>query len=477
MQYETVIGLEVHLQLSTDSKAFCGCSTKFGALPNTQACPVCLGFPGSLPVLNKKAFDSAVKVAIALSCRINSFTKFDRKNYYYPDLPKNYQISQYDKPLSQNGRLDIQLGGNNKRIGIRRVHLEEDAGKLMHDPKGKCSMVDFNRSGVPLLEIVSEPDLNSPQEAYAYLVTLKLILEYLNVSTCSMEEGSLRCDANLSLRPKGQKELGTKTEVKNMNTFKGVRSALEFEVKRQMELFKEGKAISQETRLWDPDKEITVAMRTKEEAQDYRYFPEPDLLPCVISEKDVENIRKTLPELPEERAKRFSKDYSITAYDATLLTSQRQMADYFEQCAKLYKNPKAIANWLMGDISAYLNEHNLEIAELQLKPAGLIELLKLMDAGTISSKMSKDILAEMLKTHKGASEIVKEKSLVQIIDEALIGKLVGEVLAENPNPVTDYKSGKAQALTFLVGKLMEKTKGKVNPKLANEILRKKIGAT
>ena len=473
--YETVIGLEVHLQLATETKAFCGCSTKFGQRPNSQTCPVCLGFPGALPVLNEKAFLYAIKVALALGCSIQGLIKFDRKNYYYPDLPKNFQISQYDMPLSYNGFLDITTEGVRKKITIKRVHLEEDAGKLVHPAKANYSLVDFNRSSIPLLEIVTEPDMNSPQEAYDYLTSLKAILQYLKVSDCDMEKGSLRCDANISLRKKGDKTLGTKVELKNMNSFRWVREGLQYEAERQSSLLDSKEKIAQETRLWDSEKLITVSMRSKEEAQDYRYFPEPDLVPFVVDKKTIEDIRGSLPELPQARSKRFVESYGMTEYDARVLTGEMAIADYFEECAKLYTNKKAIVNWITGDIMAAMNSMNVTISELAVKPAALAELLTMIDDQAISGKIAKDVIIEMIETKKMPRDIVKSKGLSQISDRGAIEKAAKDVLAKNEKSVNDYKGGKKTALTFLIGQVMRQTRGKANPALVNEVLKECLG--
>ena len=470
--YETVIGLEVHLQLKTRSKAFCGCSTDFGAAPNTQTCPVCLGFPGALPVLNRQALKLAARVAIALHCQIAEKIRFDRKNYFYPDLPKAYQISQFSQPLSHHGFLPVLINGKEKRINIIRVHLEEDTGKLFHQEDS--SLVDFNRSGTPLLEIVSEPDITSPDEAYVYLTSLKSILEYIDVSDCNMEEGSLRCDANISIRKPGAKELGIKTEIKNMNSFSAVKAALEHERGRQTELLEDGQRIVQETRLYDSTKNITESMRSKEEAHDYRYFPEPDLVPFDFDKKLLESIKEDIPELPEPRKKRFISDYGLSEYDAAIMVSDRAMADYFEKATSLYKKPKIIANWLMGDISAYMKENNLAIDELGLKIGNLTGMLKMIDASLISGKIAKGLLVEMIKTGKPASDLVKEKGLEQISDEGALEKNIDDVISENSKIVADFKGGKENAVMALMGKVMAKTKGKANPKKVSEILRKKL---
>ena len=476
VKYETVIGLEVHLQLATNTKAFCGCSTRFGQRPNSQVCPVCLGFPGSLPVLNEEAFRFAIKVALALNCRIQALIKFDRKNYYYPDLPKNFQISQYDMPLSYDGFVDIPVdGAGRKRIRIKRVHMEEDAGKLMHPEGEDCSLVDYNRGGMPLLEIVTEPDINSPQEAYDYLAKLKSILEYLKVSDCDMEKGSLRCDANISIRPEGGKKLGTKVELKNMNSFKGVRGGLEYEVKRQASVLAENGKLVQETRLWDAEKGVTASMRTKEEAEDYRYFPEPDLVPFVVDKDEIEKIRRALPELPEAKAERFKKEFNLSDYDAGVLTSQVDLANYYEECVKLYPNAKVVANWVMGDVMAAMNAKNIKIDGLGLAPEALAGLLKMIDSGSISGKMAKDVLTEAIETKLSPQEIVKKKGLSQISDAGRIEEIVKDVLRKEAKSVNDYKGGKKTALGFLVGQVMKETKGKANPAMVNEILKKNLG--
>ncbi len=474
MKYETVIGLEVHLQLKTKSKVFCGCSTNFGAAPNTQTCPVCLGFPGSLPVLNRQALRLGAKVAIALNCQIAKKIRFDRKNYFYPDLPKAYQISQFNQPLSQNGHLAIMIDGKEKRIKIRRVHLEEDTGKLFHEKD--CSLVDFNRSGTPLLEIVTEPDINSPLEAHVYLTALKSILKYIDVSDCNMEEGSLRCDANISLRKSGATELGVKTEIKNMNSFSAVKAALEHERDRQVELLEDGQRIIQETRLYDAAKDITESMRSKEEAHDYRYFPEPDLVPFDFEKKLLEDFKKEIPELPEPRKKRFISEYNLSEYDAAFMVSDRGLADYFERCTSLFNKPKIIANWIMSDISAYMKDKNLTIDKLNLKEKHLASMLEMIEKGTITGKVAKSVLVETIETGNAPGAVVKEKGLEQISDKDAIEKAVDGVIAENPKSVSDYKAGKQNAIMFLVGKVMAKTKGKANPQKVSEILKSRLSA-
>lgn len=466
--YETVIGLEVHVQLKTVSKLFCGCSTQFGAEPNTQVCPVCLGFPGVLPVLNEKALTFAVMTGLMMGSKINPFSKFDRKNYFYPDLPKAYQISQYDKPLCLGGGIQIDVEGQKKTIRLTRIHLEEDAGKLMHFVKE--SGVDYNRTGVPLIEIVSEPDIRSPQEAYEYLRTLKTILQYLGVSDCNMEEGSLRCDANVSLRPQGAETFGTKAEIKNLNSFRGVEKAIQYEIQRQTEVLAQGGRIVQETRLWDSELAATRSMRSKEEAHDYRYFPEPDLVPIVISEGLIARLKASLPELPQVRLDRFMKAYGLSEYDASVLTADRALADFFEEGVKASKNPKAIGNWIMGDLSRELKARNLEIQNSPVKPEDLAALVALIDGGVISGKMAKDVFMEMCETRKSPQDIVKSKGLSQLSDKDQIIEVVRKVLQENPRTVEDYYSGKKNALVFLVGQVMKVTKGRANPQMVNEML-------
>ena len=472
MDYETVIGLEVHVHLKTKTKVFCGCSTEFGNEANSQVCPVCLGFPGSLPVLNKVALDYAIKAALALNCKVQEYTKFDRKNYFYPDLPKNYQISQYDLPLSRDGFLDIYLDGKNKRIGIRRVHLEEDAGKLIH--KEDISLVDFNRTGIPLLEIVSQPDINSPQEAYEYLTALKSILEYLEISDCDMEKGSLRCDANISIKEKSQTELGVKTELKNMNSFKAAKEALAFEIERQGELLDKGKAIIQETRLWDAKELKTLSMRTKEEAMDYHYFPEPDLPPFVITDKKIEEIKKAIPELPQEKKLRFMKEYGLSEYEAKVLVLSKRGAECAEERIKAYpdKNKKPIVNFLIGPLLSEANLRNVGIADLNVSAHDLVELVEFVNTDTISNLVSKSVLSEMIESREASASIIKRKNLIQISDTDVLKNQAEEVIKENPKSVQDYQGGKNNALMFLVGQVMKKTKGKANPKVVQEILRR-----
>ncbi len=481
MEYETIIGLEIHVQLKTKSKIFCSCSTEFGAIPNSQVCPVCLGLPGVLPVLNKTALEYAIKAALALNCQIAKKSIFARKNYFYPDLPKSYQISQYEEPLSNKGFVDIITNEKLEKIRITRVHLEEDAGKLLHEEVKDSTLIDLNRCGVPLIEIVTEPDIKSPKEAHEFLTILKSILQYIGVSDCNMEEGSLRCDANISIRKEGEK-LGVKTEIKNMNSFKAVERALNYEMKRQIKALKEGKRIVQETRLWDENREITASMRTKEEAHDYRYFPEPDLVPIEIDREWIERIRKSLPELPEARKARFIKAYQIPDYDASILTSSRELADYYEESirasSKLQalgsKLNKAIANWIISELLRELKEADIEIKECKVSPGHLAEMVALIDKGSISGKMAKEVFVQMFETGKRASQIVEEKGLAQISDEEALAAVIDKVIKENPKVVEDYKKGKEKALGYLVGQVMKETKGKANPRLVNRLLKEKL---
>lgn len=477
MRYEPVIGLEVHVQLNTKSKMFCSCSTEFGAEPNKNTCPICLGMPGVLPVINREAVNLTIKTALAMSCKIAPFNRFARKNYFYPDLPKGYQISQYELPLAKGGHVEIVVDGNIKKVGLTRIHIEEDAGKLIHGENlgdRDSSYVDINRAGVPLMEIVSEPDIRSPEEAKEYMTRLKSILEYIEVSDCNMEEGSLRCDANVSVRPVGSKEFGTKAEVKNMNSFRFLQKALEYEIKRQIDVLEEGGKIIQETRLFNPDKGITISMRSKEEAHDYRYFPDPDLVPIEIDNKWIEDIRTTLPELPDAKRERFVKEYGLPEYDAEVLTTSKAIAGYFEDCIKLYAQPKVISNWVMGEVLRVLKDENLEIEKFPITPEMLTGMLKLIDNGTISGKIAKTVFEEMYKTKKSPEDIVKEKGLVQITDESAVIKVIDEVIAENPKEVADYKGGKDKLITFFVGQVMKKSKGKANPQIVNKLLKERL---
>lgn len=469
MDYDVIIGLEVHAQLKTRTKLFCCCSTEFGTEPNIHTCPVCLGLPGVLPVINKKAVEFVLKTGLALNCKISDTSIFSRKNYYYPDLPKNYQISQYDKPLCVDGFIEI----NNKKIRIRRIHLEEDAGKLLHDMEGN-TLVDLNRTGVPLMEIVTEPDISSPDEAYLYLTKLRSILRYLDVCDGNMEEGSLRCEPNISLKKRGGKEFGIKVELKNLNSFKAVKIGLEYEIERQTELLESGEKIIQETRRFDEKTSSTISMRGKEEAQDYRYFPEPDLVPILASSELKEEIKNSISELPDEKFLRFVKEYQLPEYDAAILTEEKERANFYEECVKFYNNPKIVSNWIMGELLRFLNLNNQEISESKITPKNLSDLLKLIDKGTISGKIAKTVFEEMFKTGNSAEEIIKEKGLVQISDEGEIGKVVDEVINENPKVVQDFKGGKDKSLGFLVGQVMKKTKGQANPQLVNKLLKEKI---
>jgi len=477
MDYEIVIGLEVHTELKTESKIFCGCSTKFGAGQNTNVCPVCLGLPGVLPVLNARVLEFAVRTGLALNCRILPFSKFDRKNYYYPDLPKNFQTSQYDLPIAVDGYLDIELDGQTKRIGITRVHMEEDAGKLIHSgsiTKSEYALVDYNRTGVPLLEIVSEPDIRSAEEAKAYLEKIKAILQYIDVSDCKMEEGSLRCDANISLRPAGTTPLGTKAEIKNLNSFKAVQKGLEYEAERQAEVLGEGGKIVQETRTWDDARGITLSLRSKEQAHDYRYFPEPDLVPIVADPNWVEEIRRSLPELPDARQARLTKEHALSAYDAGVITASKAMADYFDATVAAGADAKAAANWLMGEVSKQLNSAGQSIEDSPVAPEKLAGLISLLDKGTISGKIAKTVFEAMWTSGKNAAVIVKEQGLVQISDEGEIVAVVEAVIAANPQSVADYQAGKDRAIGFLVGQVMRETKGRANPELVNKLLRERM---
>jgi len=477
MKYETVIGLEVHVQINTKTKIFCSCSTEFGKPPNANTCPICLGMPGVLPVLNKQFLESAMKACLATHCTIAPMNRFARKNYFYPDLPKGYQISQFEEPLGVNGYINIYINGIKKRIGLTRIHMEEDAGKLIHGGNlgnpGK-SYVDFNRTGVPLCEVVSEPELRSPEEARAYLGELKSILEYTQVSDCNMEEGSLRCDANISLRPKGQKEFGTRTELKNLNSFKFVQKAIEYEVDRQTRILDQGDQVIQETRLYDSDRGETFSMRSKEEAHDYRYFPDPDLVPVVLDEAWVEEIKKTIPELPEQKRERFAIEYSLPEYDAGVLTSSRELANYFEKCTSLFSKPKIISNWIMGDLLRELNKSNQVISECPVSPSALVNLLKLIDEDVISGNIAKSVFEEMYQTGKEPITIVDEKGLKQITDDKAIDKMVEGVLQANLSQVDEYKGGKEKVLGFLVGQVMKASKGKANPGTVNKLLKEKI---
>jgi aspartyl-tRNA(Asn)/glutamyl-tRNA(Gln) amidotransferase subunit B len=474
MQYEPVIGLEVHAQLKTASKIFCGCSTKFGQGPNSQTCQVCIGMPGVLPVLNKTAMDYIIKTGLAVHCEIAPYSRFARKNYFYPDLPKGYQISQYELPVCLGGYVDVVVDGNVKRVGLTRIHLEEDAGKNLHEGIEGASHVDLNRTGVPLMEIVSEPDIRSAEEAAEYMRKLRAILRYIDVCDGNMEEGSLRCDANVSVRPVGQGEFGTRAELKNMNSFKNVQKAIEYEIKRQVAVIEDGGKVVQETRLWDANQGITLSMRGKEEAHDYRYFPEPDLVPVTVSKEWLEAIRATMPELPDAKRERFVSQYGIPDYDAMVLTESRALADYYEYTAKLSEEPKVASNWIMGDVLRKLKEDGIEPEQSPLEPERLAGMIKLIGSGTISGKIAKTVFEEIYNSKMSAEEIVKEKGLVQISDAGEIEKIIDEVMAANPANVEQYRAGKVALIGFFVGQVMKKTGGKANPGMVNELLKKKL---
>jgi len=469
MTYEPVIGLEVHVQLGTATKIFCGCSTQFGAPPNSQTCPVCLGLPGVLPVLNRRALEYGLKIALALNCRIQPVLKFDRKHYFYPDLPKNFQISQYDLPLAFQGSLTVP-DAPALTVRIHRAHLEEDAGKLIHKEGERTSLVDYNRTGVPLLEIVSEPDLRAPEEAYRYLQMLKQTLQYLDVSDCDMEKGSLRCDANVSVRPAGTTALGVKAEIKNLNSFKHVRAALAYEIVRQSQVLSDGGRVVQETRLWDDARGVTAPMRSKEFAHDYRYFPEPDLVPFSLTEAEIEEVRRALPELPAPRAQRFVTQYGLSAYDAGVLTSERALADYFEQAVQHGGAPKGVANWIQGDLLALCRERNVELRALGLPPAHLAQLVQLLERKVLTSRMAKELLGPMLETGEPPEPLMRRLGMVQVTDASALKEVARAVLDQQAKVVADYRAGKAQALKFLVGQVMARTKGQANPALAHEVL-------
>ena len=473
MDYEVVIGLEVHAQLKTASKIFCGCSTTYGAEPNTHACPICLGLPGILPVLNKKAVEYALMMALAIHCHISPESRFARKNYFYPDLPKGYQISQYEFPLADHGWIEVQTARGTKRIGLRRIHIEEDPGKSIHNDAEGLSYVDFNRCGVPLIEIVSEPDIASTEEAVSYLKRLRSILRYLGISDGKMEEGSFRCDANLSLRQKAVE--GGRTELKNMNSFRYVQKALEYEIKRQQDLLESGGEVIQETRLWNENEGKTYPLRSKEESPDYRYFPEPDLLPLVVDQERLDAIRASLPELPDEKMKRFIDQYGLPRYDSEVLTSSRELADYFELCARETGDAKMASNWIMGELLRELKSDDRQLGDCPVSPSGLSELLKMIKDGTISGKIAKDVFKEMYREGSSAKTIVRDKGLIQIADKAEIAAVVEQVLRENPDQVDRYKKGKGQLFGFFVGQVMRKTHGKANPRLVNEILKRALG--
>lgn len=472
--YEIVMGLEVHAELSTKTKIFCSCPTTFGAKPNTQVCPICMGMPGTLPVLNEKVVEYAVKAGLATNCEITKTSKNDRKNYFYPDLPKAYQISQFDKPLCEHGFVEIETEDGKKKIGITRIHIEEDAGKLNHDEFGGGSLVDLNRAGVPLIEIVSEPDLRSTEEVDLYLKKLKSILEYIEVSDCKMQEGSFRADVNVSVRKKGETKFGTRTEMKNMNSFRSITRAIEYEAQRQIEVLENGGVIEQETLRWDEVSGKTFSMRDKEDAQDYRYFPDPDLVAIHLTDEYIQNIKNNLPELPETRKERYLNEYKLSQKDARIITSSKYLSDLFEKSIEICNNPKAVSNWIISDISRILNEKEMEPNEIPFTSKELAELVILIDKGTISSSIGKKVLEELFENPRNPEEIIKEKGWIQISDEGAIKEVVKKVLEANPQSIADYKAGKDKALGFLVGQAMKETKGKANPKMLNEMFLKEI---
>jgi aspartyl-tRNA(Asn)/glutamyl-tRNA(Gln) amidotransferase subunit B len=478
MKYESVIGLEVHAQLLTESKIFCGCSTQFGQEPNDNTCPVCAGFPGVLPVLNKRVVEFAIKAGLAAHCEIARSSILARKNYFYPDLPKGYQISQYELPVCTGGYVDVELDGKVKRVRLTRIHMEEDAGKNIHDAHGDASLVDLNRAGVPLLEIVSEPDLRATAEAGAYLKTLRAMLQYLGVCDGSMEEGSFRCDANVSVRPEGTETLGTKIEIKNLNSFRAVESALEFEIARQIEILSDGGKLVQETRLWDEHHEETRSMRAKESAHDYRYFPDPDLLPLVIDDAWIAQVRAALPELPNARKARFVNEYGLSRYDAELLTGRKDVADYFEEAVKARANPKALSNWIVGDLFRVLKERKLDeqlyLVRWPLAASNLAQMVQMIDQGKINGKIAKTVFEAMLDSNKTPQQIVSEKGLEQLSDLGIIEAAIDQVLAANPKQIAQYQSGNDKVFGFFVGQIMKATQGKANPQKVNEILREKL---
>lgn len=473
MTFESIIGLEIHAQLSTESKIFCSCPNKFGDEPNKNVCPICLGHPGSLPKLNKKAVEYAILMGIATNCIISPYSTFARKNYFYPDLPKGYQISQYEEPICKNGYIIIETEKGEKKVRLNRIHLEEDAGKSIHD-QGEMTKIDLNRCGAPLIEIVTEPDIRSPQEARIFLATIRQLLRYLKISDANMEEGSLRCDANVSIRPIGEKKLGAKTEIKNMNSLRFVEKAIEYEIQRQIELYDERKQIVQETRLWNPNKEITLSMRSKEDAQDYRYFPDPDLLPVVVDDKLLQEISNKLPELPKAKKKRFIEEYKIPKYNAEVITSDIDIANYFETVAKVCEDPISASNWVMVEVLKVLNEKNISILDFSIAPAMLGKLIQKINNKTISSKIAKEIFAEMLVDPKDPDILIKEKGLTQITSREELKKVVDEILQEFPEQVKQYRQGSQKVIGFLIGALMKKTNGKANPQIGKELLEEMI---
>lgn len=476
MLLETVIGLEIHAELKTNTKIFCSCSTEFGAKPNENTCPICLGIPGTLPVLNEEVVNLAIKAGRAVNCSINNYNKMDRKNYFYPDLTKNYQTSQYDLPMCVNGKVDFNYEGKEVSVRINRIHIEEDAGKLVHLEDEPVSLIDYNRAGVPLVEIVTEPDLRSPGEAAAFMRELKGILEYAEISDCRMEQGSIRCDANISVRPYGQEEYGTKVEIKNINSFREVQKALEKEEKRQKELYQYGEEykIKQETRRWDAGKGRTIPMRSKEEAHDYRYFPEPDLTPIIISDEKIKYMEKSLPEMPIEKRKRFVTDYGLSEKDASIIVGSKVLANFYEDVVNNGANPKTTSNYILGDLLRLLNAKNIEPEDIKIPPKNLVELFRIIDEGKISNTVGKEVFKEMFESNRSALEIIEEKNLSQITCSDEIEKLVDEVLNSNPKSIEDYKSGKTKAVGFLMGQVMKASKGKVNPSASKQMIEEKL---
>ncbi len=474
MKYEAVIGLEVHAQLQTNTKIFCRCETRFGEEANTRTCPVCIGMPGVLPMLNKKAVEYIVKTGLATHCTVSPYSRFARKNYFYPDLPKGYQISQYELPVCERGYVEIVVDGKIKRIGLTRIHLEEDAGKNLHQAESGASLVDLNRAGTPLMEIVSEPDIRTAEEASEYLKKLRSILRYIEVSDADMEKGNFRCDANVSIRPVGSTEFGTRAEVKNVNSFKYVQKALEYEIKRQAQILDEGGKVIQETRLFDSSKGVTFSMRSKEEAHDYRYFPEPDLVPIVVAKETVAEIAKTIPELPDAKRDRFVKDYGVPEYDADMLTQSRALAAYFEESVRLSGQPKVVSNWMMGELMRLLNGEGKEIEDCPIRPDRLAGMIKMINDGVISTKIAKTVFEEMYKTGKDAETVVQEQGLVQVSDSGAIEQIIADVIKANPGQAADYKAGKEKLFGFFVGQVMKASKGKANPDLVNQLLKKKL---
>ena len=474
-QYETVIGLEVHVELATKTKIFCGCSTEFGGAPNTHTCPVCTGMPGSLPVLNKQVVEYAIAVGLATNCSITQYCKFDRKNYFYPDNPQNYQISQLYLPICRNGGIEIETAAGKKTVGIHEIHMEEDAGKLVHDDWTGSSMVDYNRSGVPLIEIVSEPDMRSADEVIAYLEKLRMIIQYLGASDCKLQEGSMRADVNLSVREVGATEFGTRTEMKNLNSFKAISHAIEGERARQIELLEEGRQVIQETRRWDDNKESSYAMRSKEDAQDYRYFPEPDLVPIVISDEWLKEVKDRQPELRSEKLERYKKEYDIPEYDAEIITGTKKMADIFEATTAICNKPKKVSNWLMVETMRLLKENEMEAEDISFAPENLAKLIELADAGEINSSVAKEVFEEVFKNNVDPEKYVEEKGLKTVSDDGALREVIEKIVADNPKSVEDYNSGKKKAIGFLVGQTMKAMKGKADPGMVNKILKEVLG--